>query len=713
MTTVKIHPDLQRERDGSKLNVLALTHALDGSAKATERRRFMQNLVANDKSGVFENNEDGIFMHRKDRHVRALAKFVRCVELARQMNFGQATDGELTIDPDFLMLLEAVADDFPTLLHWVMFVPNIRSLADDEQRSKWLPLCRDWRMIGCYAQTELGHGSNVRALETTATFDKHAMEGGAWKIHSPTLTAAKFWPGTLGRTANHAMVIARLIDGQGIDRGMHNFLVPLRDMQTHKLLPGVTTGDIGPKIGYNNMDNGFASFDNVIIPRRNMAMRFAMVDSNGNYTKKPMSPAASKISYITMMQVRAVIIKDTGRLLAMASTISIRYSSLRRQGYDATNKQEIPILNYRQQQHRLLPLLAASYVIYFSGIQTQTHLTNLEHQLIHNPSTTKVTKTQVSDLHASTSALKSFASTLSTDGIEDCRKACGGHGFLASSGLPELLTYSLQHPTVEGDNHMLPQQVARVLLKLVNAVAKNDQSLIQEWKQCDASYLLQPVTSILTLRAEQPLPNESRNNWTKSSILQAHEYRSAALLCELSKQIHNDLTQNKVSMSTAWNNALVQMARVNKAHAICLLLHKFEACMSEQKRHGNLGALEIKAMDDLFKLFGLFWLEKDMGDFVLHNIISTNQTQSIRSLVLKMLDIVRPDAVALVDAWDFPDSRLKSTLGRYDGQVYTAILEAAKKDPLNATEPGPGYHQHLKRLIVDGVGVYSETASRL
>lgn len=94
------------------------------------------------------------------------------------------------------------------------------------------------------------------------------MKGGSWVINSPSLTSAKFWPGTLGRTGNHAMVIARLIDGDGKDRGVHNFLVPLRDMTTHKLLPGVTTGDIGPKIGYNNMDNGYAFFKNVVIPRR-------------------------------------------------------------------------------------------------------------------------------------------------------------------------------------------------------------------------------------------------------------------------------------------------------------------------------------------------------------------------------------------------------------------------------------------------------------
>ena len=60
------------------------------------------------------------------------------------------------------MLVQAVADDLPTLLHWGMFVPNIKCLCDDEQTKKWLPLCSDCRVVGCYAQTEMGHGSNVR-----------------------------------------------------------------------------------------------------------------------------------------------------------------------------------------------------------------------------------------------------------------------------------------------------------------------------------------------------------------------------------------------------------------------------------------------------------------------------------------------------------------------------------------------------------------------
>ena len=214
----------------------------------------------------------------------------------------QHVEGEIIGTPEFQTLVAAASDDpFPTSLHWVMFVPNILTLCDAEQQARWLPLCRDWKMIGCYAQTELGHGSNIRALETTATFLKEGdggAKGGEWIINSPTLTSAKFWPGTLGKTANHAMVIAQLIDGDGKRRGIHNFLVPLRSMDTHELLEGVETGDIGPKIGYNNMDNGYARFDNVKIPRRNMAMRFATVDEEGRYGKVQggSSDAASKVA---------------------------------------------------------------------------------------------------------------------------------------------------------------------------------------------------------------------------------------------------------------------------------------------------------------------------------------------------------------------------------------------------------------------------------
>ena len=99
-----------------------------------------------------------------------------------------------------------------------MFIPTLLSQADAEQQAEFLPDALSLRIVGTYAQTELGHGTFVRGLETTATCD-----GGAdgFVLHSPTLSATKWWPGGLGATATHAVVMARLFCGAGVDRGPH------------------------------------------------------------------------------------------------------------------------------------------------------------------------------------------------------------------------------------------------------------------------------------------------------------------------------------------------------------------------------------------------------------------------------------------------------------------------------------------------------------
>lgn len=60
---------------------------------------------------------------------------------------------------------------------------------------------------------------------------------------------------------------------------------------------------------------------------------------------------------------------------------------------------------------------------------------------------------------------------------------------------------------------------------------------------------------------------------------------------------------------------------------------------------------------------------------------------------------VRPDAVALVDSFGFEDYVLNSALGRYDGDVYTALLKDASNSRLNKTEEGPAWHDILKPVL--------------
>lgn len=170
----------------------------------------------------------------------------------------------------------------PVGMHALMFSHSLEVFSTDAQRAKWHTKALNYDLIGCYAQTELGHGSDVAKLETTAIFDAKTDE---FVIHSPTLTSTKWWPGDMGRFANYALVMARLIiesDGERNDYGVAPFLVQIRSLENHKHMPGIKCGDMGPKFGYHSKDNGWLTFDHVRIPRDQMLQRFISVDRSGD-----------------------------------------------------------------------------------------------------------------------------------------------------------------------------------------------------------------------------------------------------------------------------------------------------------------------------------------------------------------------------------------------------------------------------------------------
>jgi len=203
-----------------------------------------------------------------------------------------------------------------------MFYSSVQSLGTDDQAAKWLPLIRELKMTGCYAQTELGHGSFVPGLETTATFDKEKQE---FVINSPTISSIKFWPGDMSRFSNHAIVFAKLIiDGKAM--GVHAFMVQTRDTQTWAPLPGIEMGDIGPKFGYNSKDNGYMFFRNVRVPRTSMLRRFVEVDESGQIQLK----GDLRALYGIMLETRVWICGNASQSLAQGLMIASRYAVVRR-----------------------------------------------------------------------------------------------------------------------------------------------------------------------------------------------------------------------------------------------------------------------------------------------------------------------------------------------------------------------------------------------
>ena len=260
------NPDITKERQSGTFNVEKMSVFLHGGEDIMQRRREIRAFV--ESKPEFNDPIPMEFMSREERHDNQARKAVAMTD-----NTDAIDGGDFFGEGMFYQSLIMGRDLHAMSLHYVMFLPTIQGQADEEQMDEWLGLVIARGVVGTYAQTELGHGTNLSKLETTATYDPKTEE---WIIHSPTITAAKWWPGALGKSSNHAVVVANLYT-KGEWKGPHAFFVQLRDLKTHEPMPGVRLGDIGPKLGINGSDNGFLLFNNYRIPRRNMLMRNAKV----------------------------------------------------------------------------------------------------------------------------------------------------------------------------------------------------------------------------------------------------------------------------------------------------------------------------------------------------------------------------------------------------------------------------------------------------
>ncbi|KAL4160094.1 hypothetical protein PRNP1_000665 [Phytophthora ramorum] len=672
---------LDAERGKSRVPPRELAYVLHQSKSNVEKLERLEQLLV----------QEPLFNHEKMNYITRGEQYKRATQMAGR---AEIIAHRNKLNEEDTALLRLVLQGFTscpssTALHTGMFIKNLGLLFTDKQQTKWMEMAKQWRMVGCYAQTELGHGSNVRGLETTATYIPATDE---FEIHSPTLTSMKWWPGALARTANFGVVYARLLLG-GEDYGVHNFMVQLRDLETHDAMAGVTLGDIGPKIGFNNVDNGYCKFNRVRIPREQMGMRVATVTRGGKYLKN--SDVPQEVLYFTMLQTRMTYVRTSGLALAKACTISIRYSAVRQQGYDANNpdsKEELSVLDYQTQQYRLFPLLAAAYAITLTGNQIDAFSLDLANQL------------QCGDLsmllvgHAMSCGLKVLTSEMACNGIEMCRRACGGHGYLLSSGLPVLLGDMLQMVTAEGENFVLCQQTARALLK-VHGQFQSGERL--------------PTAMEFIANIGKPINAQPR---TKSQWLDLDTYANVfqqRFLYSLRGLVTKMSTEPSIAAGVQ-NNSM-HCYRLANAYTYVVLVNNFMKAVrsSSALTSEHLTSTEIlPVLQLLCQLFALTQLETNAGEFIESGCVFPSEMPIIRANIQELLALIRPHAVALVDGFNFSDHTLNSTLGRYDGNVYEALYESAQHDPLNHSSDKVALHE-LFRPIRDEIAQEAGAKSRL
>ena len=310
--------------------------------------------------------------------------------------------------------------------------------------------------LGAFGMTELGHGSNVQGVETTAHYNHETR---SFTLNSPTETSIKFWIGNLGKTCSMLIVFAQLFVNE-VNQGVHVFLVPVRDKSNHEPFVGCLIGDCGDKIGLQGVDNGWIKFTNYKISKDMLLNRFCDVNDDGEYISD--IPSANKRFGYHMAALsggRVLAASNAADVSLIASITALRYAATRKQFKRNKEGEEVHIIDYPLHQARIMPLFARGVVEMVTMQYVWDEYTEMSAESM-NPSN------KASEyFHLVSSALKTVTTWNSFDTYRESRLACGGLGYSHLNHFGELGTAADTNQTWEGENYVLIQQSCKLLLK--------------------------------------------------------------------------------------------------------------------------------------------------------------------------------------------------------------------------------------------------------
>lgn len=118
---------------------------------------------------IFPSLKDYYYYTREEGINQYYKRFARLHLLRNEL--GLLDTGINTAKNRVLDMTKYALDCGPHTLHFYAFQPAVELLASEEQLKYWLPKINRFEITGAYVQTEMGHGSDVASLQTTATFD--------------------------------------------------------------------------------------------------------------------------------------------------------------------------------------------------------------------------------------------------------------------------------------------------------------------------------------------------------------------------------------------------------------------------------------------------------------------------------------------------------------------------------------------------------------
>lgn len=508
-------------------------------------------------------------------------------------------------------------------VHFFLWGGAIQFFGTKRHHDKWLKETEEYRVKGCFAMTELGHGSNVRGIETITTYDSNT---GEFVINTPCQSAQKYWIGGASNHATHTIVFSQL-KVNGINQGVHAFVCQIRDINGN-VCDNIRVADCGHKIGLNGVDNGRIWFDNVRIPRENLLNSVADVTQDGRYVsaiKDPDQRFAAFLAPLTSGRVTIAVSAVYQSKISLA--IAIRYSLTRRAFSVTPNEPEVLLLDYPSHQRRLLPLLAKTYAMSFAGNYLK---------MLYVRRTPELIKT----IHVVSSAFKATLTWHNMRTLQECREACGGQGMKTENRVGHLKAEYDVQSTFEGDNNVLMQQVSKALFAEYMGAKKHN----KPFKGLGLEHMNKPCPVI---------PSQLTSSVTRSLDFQNDIFclKERDLLNRFAAEISLLQSQGQ-SKEHAFMMSYQLAEDLGKAYSDRAILQTFidaETSTTDKAVKTILGLLR--------SLFVLVTLEED-ASFLRYGYLSVDNAASIRKEVTELCSEVRPHVLPLISSFGIPDAFL-------------------------------------------------------
>ncbi|MET9001379.1 acyl-CoA dehydrogenase [Amycolatopsis sp. NPDC004169] len=523
-------------------------------------------------------------------------------------------------------------------VQWGLFGGAVQLLGTERHHERYLRGIVDLDVLGCFAMTEHGHGSDVQHLGTTATF-----ADGGFVINTPDAMARKEYIGNAARDGRLAVVFAQLITG-GESRGVHAFLVPIRDEEGAPM-PGVSIEDCGPKAGLNGVDNGRLGFDNVRVPREALLNRFGDVAEDGTYSSPIESDSRRFFTMLgTLIRGRVSVGGSAGSATKRALALAVRYGERRRQ-FMKPDGDEVVILDYLGHQRKLLPALAKTYALHFAQEELVSKLHDID---------ASAPEEEQRELESRAAGMKALNTWHATATIQAAREACGGAGYLAENILPGLKADTDVFTTFEGDNTVLLQLVAKGLLTSYKQDFEDLSPL------ATARFFTDQVVNTLLERTSVRKALESLTDGSDADVFFRREWQLK--LFEDREQHVVEGVAKRLRKAAAdpfgvFNAAQDHVLRAGRVHVERLVLEAFAAAV-ERCEDPDARALLERVCD----LYALSAIEEDLAWFLGHGRLTASRAKAVTSAVNRLCAELRPHARTLVDAFAIPEQFLAAPM---------------------------------------------------